>query len=210
MVRGIDKRQKPALLISEMQRAMADRSVQDRVLSQQVEERGIIAKIAALADVFREAGAPVVHCTLVPDGDYRSFPANCVLTANVRKRNMLRRGEPGAEIVAGLAPHPGDIVSERAAGLTGFHATELERVLRAQGVSTVVLAGVSTNIALPGMATEAINRLFEVVIPEDCVAGGDVEGHEVSLRRHLLLLAAISDSAAVAEAVRRQAWLRQG
>jgi isochorismate hydrolase len=150
MVRGIDKRQKPALLISEMQRAMADRSVQDRVLSQQVEERGIIAKIAALANVFREAGAPVVHCTLVPDGDYRSFPANCVLTANVRKRNMLRRGEPGAEIVAGLAPHPGDIVSERAAGLTGFHATELERVLRAQGVSTVVLAGVSTNIAFPG------------------------------------------------------------
>jgi nicotinamidase-related amidase len=192
-----------------MQRAMADRSVQDRVLSQQVEERGIIPNIAALADVFRTAGAPVIHCTLVPESDYRGFPVNCVLMANLRKRNVLRRGEPGADIVAGLTPKPGDIVSERVAGLTGFHATELERVLRAHGVGTVVLTGVSTNIALPGMATEAINRLFEVVIPEDCVAGGDVEGHEMSLRRHLLLMAAISDSAAVADAVRRGGWLSQ-
>jgi nicotinamidase-related amidase len=209
LVRGIGKGQKPALLISEMQRAMADRSIQDRILSQQVEERGIIPKIAALADVFREAGAPVIHCTLVPDSDYAGFPANCVLTANLRKRKLLRRGEVGAEIVAGLTPKTGDIVSERVAGLTGFHATELERVLRAHGVSTVVLTGVSTNIALPGMATEAINRLFEVVIPEDCVAGGDVQGHEVSLRSHLLLLAAISDSARIADAVRKRSWLSQ-
>jgi nicotinamidase-related amidase len=206
VVRGLDKGQKPALLISEMQRAMADRSILDRVLSQQVEERGIIGNIARLADEFRAAGAPVIHCTLVPESDYRGFPVTCVLMANLRKRNLLRRGEPGADIVAGLTPKAGDIVSERVAGLTGFHATELERVLRAHGVTTVVLTGVSTNIALPGMATEAVNRLFEVVIPEDCVAGGDVEGHEMSLRRHLLLMAAISDSKAVGEAVRRRGW----
>jgi nicotinamidase-related amidase len=207
MVRGIDKGQKPALLISEMQRAMADRTILDRVLSQQVEERGIIGNIARLADAFRAAGAPVVHCTLVPESDYRGFPVNCILTANLRKRNLLRRGQPGAEIVDGLTPKPGDVVSERLAGITGFHATELERTLRGYGVSTVVLAGVSTNIALPGMATEAVNRGFEVVIPEDCVAGGDVEGHEMSLSRHLLLLGAISTSGEVADAVGRQGWL---
>ena len=206
MVRGLDRGQKPALIISEMQRAMVDRTIEDRELSQQVEQRNIIPNTAALARKFRAAGAPVIHCTLVPHSEYEGFPVNCALWANLTRKGNLRAGQPGVDIVDGLAPQPGDIVSQRQAGLTGFHATELDRILRSLGVSTVVLAGVSTNIALMGLSIEAINRLYNVIIAEDCVAGGDVEGHEVNLRLHLRLLATITPSNTLTEALDARPW----
>jgi nicotinamidase-related amidase len=108
--------------------------------------------------------------------------------------------------VAELGPEPGDIVCEREHGISGFHATELERILRSRGVQTVVLAGVSTNIALPTMAAEAVNRLFSVVFAEDCTSGATEESHASQLRLHLPLLGAIASSEAVAEAVRLRGW----
>ena len=202
MVRGLEKGQKPALLISEMQRAMADRSLQDRDLSQNIEARGIVPRIAFLADRFRAVGAPVVHCTLVPAAGFEGFPVNCAISANLRKRGLLQKGAPGADIIEALTPAPQDIVSERRSGMTAFHATELERILRGLGVSTVVLAGVSTNIALLGIAIEAVNRMFEVVVPRDCVSSGDAGGAgDTNLRVHFPLLGAVTDADSVAEAI---------
>jgi nicotinamidase-related amidase len=205
-VNGLKRGEKPALVISECQRAMVDTSFTDRDLAQIVAKRGMLPKIAALANVFRQAGLPVIHATLVPPADPADFPVSCVLLANVRKRGELRKGQPGADIVAELGPEPGDIVCEREHGISGFHATELERILRSRGVQTVVLAGVSTNIALPTMAAEAVNRLFSVVFAEDCTSGATEDSHASQLKLHLPLLGAIASSEAVAEAVRMRGW----
>ena len=93
-------------------------------------------------------------------------------------------------------------------GITGFHGTELESILRGLGVQTLVLAGVSTNIALPGMSTEAVNRGFNVVIPEDCTAGGTAESHAFQIRNHLPFLATISDAQSVGQVLREHLWQR--
>jgi nicotinamidase-related amidase len=207
-VNGLKKGEKPALVISECQRAMVDISFTDRTLAKIVEKRGMLANIAALAQVFREAGLPVVHATLVPPADLADFTVSCTLLANVRKLGDLRKGQPGADIVAALAPQPGDIVCERENGISGFHATELERQLRARGVQTVVLAGVSTNIALPTMAAEAVNRLFNVVFPEDCTSGATEDSHASQIELHLPLLGAVTTAAHVAEALRLRGWER--
>lgn len=205
-MKGLDKAQKPALIISEMQNAMVSRAHEDRELARRVEQGGIVAQIARLAEDFRQAGAPVIHCTLVPSADYADFPVNCALWANLKRKRILYEGSSGAEIVEGLTPMPGDIVSQRRGGLSGFHATELERTLRALGVDTVVLTGVSTNLALTGLAIEAVNRLFQVVIPDDCVAGADEVGHTAQMGLHLPLLATIAKARDVSVAVAAAGW----
>jgi nicotinamidase-related amidase len=208
-INGLKKGEKPALVISECQRAMVDTSFADRELARIVEKRGMLGKIAALAQVFRDAGLPVIHATLVPPADVADFAVTCTLLANVRKRGDLRKGQPGADIAVELTPQPGDIVCERENGISGFHATELERILRSRNIQTVVLAGVSTNIALPTMAAEALNRLFNVVFPEDCTSGATEDSHVSQLALHLPLLGTISTSAAVADAVRAREWDRK-
>ena len=56
-------------------------------------------------------------------------------------------------------------------GLSPFHGTELDFVLRNRGVRTLVGVGVSVNVAIPNLTFDAVNASYQVVIPRDAVAG---------------------------------------
>jgi nicotinamidase-related amidase len=194
-IRGLEKGQKTALVISECQNGMTNPAFAGVAqLSLLVQERNMISRLAALIAACRAASVPVIHCTIVALPGFAGFTACSALLANIRKRGTLVAGNPAADIHPDLAPMEGDIVVQRSHGVTGFHGTELEPILRGFGVETVILAGVSTNVALPGMCTEAVNRGFSVVLPEDCTAGGTAESHDFQIRNHLPLLASITDS----------------
>jgi nicotinamidase-related amidase len=192
----------PALLLNECQVGMTTVELASREgLAAQVESRGMLARVAALAQSFREAGRPVVHCTIVPRADYAGFVANCLLLGSLKKRGAIVEGSPAAEIHPMLKPQEGDLVVRRMHGLTPFHGTELEPILRNLGVRTVVVTGVSTNVGIPGACLEAVNRGFQVVVPEDCTAGAWAEAHEFQVQHTLPLLATVSTADAVAAAL---------
>jgi nicotinamidase-related amidase len=94
--------------------------------------------------------------------------------------------------VAPLAPADGEWVLARYHGLTPFHGTELDQLLRNLGVRTVVATGVSVNIGITGLTLEAVNAGYQVVIPREAVAGTP-DAHVESMLEHTLrLLAAIT------------------
>jgi nicotinamidase-related amidase len=64
-----------------------------------------------------------------------------------------------------------DIVLARLHGLSPFHGTELDFVLRNLGVRTIVGVGVSVNVAIQNFAFDAVNAGYQMVIPRDAVAG---------------------------------------
>lgn len=192
-MRGWDSGERAALLINECQRGIVEEGIAGLGgLAEQVRLRGVIEQVASLARAFREAGLPVVHSTIVTRPDGVGLEPTCLLTGALRKHGAVHEGTVGAAICPALAPEPGDVVIQRMHGLTPFHATELEPVLRSLGVQTLVLAGVSTNIAVPGACIEAVNRGFSVVVPEDAVAGAWPEAHEFQIRHTLPLLASVT------------------
>lgn len=183
----------PALVISECQHGILDpkRSVSPG-LADEVAARGIVGRTAALAREFRERGLPVVHCIIEHRADQRGMLPNSYLgTMALRTRSMIE-GTPDVEIPSVLGPEPGDIVSSRATGITAFYGTDLDAMLRLEGVRTVVLAGVSTNVALPGLASEAVNRGYHVVLAEDCTAGTSSQAHSAMLENLFGALARIT------------------
>lgn len=97
---------------------------------------------------------------------------------------------------------PSDVVSNRAHGMAPFTGTTLDATLRGYGVDTVVLSGVSTNIALPGAATEAVALGYSVVLAEDCTAGATPETHQMQITMHLPMLATITDAESVMASLR--------
>jgi nicotinamidase-related amidase len=205
-VRGLEAGQRAALLVNECQRGILDPELAGLGgLAAQSAERGIAARIAELAAVFRAAGAPVVYSTIVTREDRKGSAASCLLLAKLLKDGAVTEGGEGADILPELRPEPGDFVVRRMQGLTPFHGTELEPLLRNLGVQTVVVTGVSTNIGVPGACLEAVNRGFQVVVPEDCTAGAWPEAHEFQVRHTLPLLATVTTSARAAEAVRAAA-----
>jgi nicotinamidase-related amidase len=89
-------------------------------------------------------------------------------------------GTPGQEIVAELAPEPGDLVVRKYRS-SGFWGTNLDMLLRSNGIETVIVTGCTTEGCVESTARDALFNDYYVVLPEDCVASDDPRQHEASL-----------------------------
>ena len=201
-VRGLEPGRRPALLISEMQNGIANGAYTQSPLVEQVATRAIVPKINALAEGFRAAGHPVLHCTVTMRPGGVGWNRNCVIAARIETAGYLVHGTPSAAIHDDILVAAGDIVCERHHGMTAFTGTDLDATLRGLGVDTVVFAGVSTNVALMGGSCEAVGNGYHVVIAEDCTAGGTAETHRMQVKMHLPLVATICDAASVLAAIK--------
>jgi nicotinamidase-related amidase len=73
-VRGLEPGKRAALVVNEVQNAITNPSYIDTPLAGQVAQRGIVARINTLAAGFRQAGAPVIFCTIDAHGRFRRLP----------------------------------------------------------------------------------------------------------------------------------------
>lgn len=145
---------------------------------------------------------PVFHLTIAHRPDFADVKPNSLLAALARKNPLLVAGSPEADIVPILTPMPQDIVVQRSSGLIGFLGTALDAMLRRMGVTTVVLAGVSTNVAIAGCAIVATDLGYHVAVAEDCIAAADPAAHAVILDQQLRMVARIGTASEVAAALR--------
>ena len=202
-VRGLEPGKRAALVVNEMQNAIVNTAHVDTPLAAQVTARGIVARINVLTAAFRAAGAPVIFATIAArTADFDGFLVNCALAAGIRRKGHLVTGTANAAVHDDLVVEPSDIISHRSHGMAPFTGTTLDATLRGYGIDTVVLSGVSTNIALPGAATEAVALGYNVVLAEDCTAGATPETHQMQVTMHLPLLATVTDAASVMKALR--------
>jgi nicotinamidase-related amidase len=199
-VRGLEPGSRPAVLISEMQRGIVDPELTDLPgLAEQVMSRDVPERICALAEVARTYGIPVLWSLIEPRADRVGTSRNSPLSSMVARGNLVA-GTETAAVARGLEVQPSDVVISRVHGLTPFHGTDLDPILRALGVTTVVLTGVSTNVALTGGAIEAVNRGYQIVLPADCTAGSSAQAHARHLDEFFSLMGVVTDSSAVAAA----------
>jgi nicotinamidase-related amidase len=188
-----------AVLTMEMQRGVVgDLSVIPE-LAVAVAESGMVDRIAGLIGAARGAGVRVVHCTAEFREDRAGSAANSpLLTAMLRRPSHLVAGSDAVAVLPELGPEPSDLVSPRAHGLSPFTGTSLDITLRNLGVRTVVPTGASVNLGIIGLAIEAVNLGYQVVLPTDCVTGVPSSYADDVVRYSLSLLATCTTAAEVA------------
>jgi nicotinamidase-related amidase len=193
MIRGLEKGQRPALLISECQRGILDPDLTNMEgLAHQASERGILNRIARLAESFRRRSAPVFHIHIEHRPDFAGCAVTSPLMGSSRRQGKMTAGSTDVESMPEVAPKADDFVCARRSGLAMWYGTDLDAMLRNCGVDTVVLVGVSTNLALFGGSLGAVDRGYQAVIVEDATAGGTLETHTWMLQNALPLLASIT------------------
>lgn len=137
----------------------------------------VVANAVRLADVFREAGAPVVVVRVANLADGRDMlrPAADV------EAPTGGRPENWATIVPEIGPKDSDIIiAKRHWG--AFYGTELDLQLRRRGVRTIVLAGIATNIGVESTARDAYERSYDQVFVEDAMAAPSAEAHAATIK----------------------------
>jgi nicotinamidase-related amidase len=121
--------------------------------------------VRLLLDQARAAGWPVFHV-------YREHRADGSDAEAFRRglfaqgRGICVGGTAGADLVAELAPLPGEhqIVKRR---FSAFLGTQFDLVLRRLGVSTLVLAGTQYPNCIRATAVDALSRDYRVLVVTD-------------------------------------------
>ena len=181
-----------ALLIMECQEGIVGSGAALGALGEAVQRHGTVGQIKRVLDAARAVRVPVFYLTMARRPDSAGTPANCLLLALGRKGEPLVPGSPRQAVVQELAPRDGDWLLTRFHGVTPFHGTELDQMLRNLGVRTVVATGVSVNIGITGLTIEAVNAGYQVVIPRQAVAGTPDDYVDAVLTNTLRLLATIA------------------
>jgi biuret amidohydrolase len=168
--------------------------------------RQALPNIARLLPASRAAGAAVVHCLVHRRPDGRGSNHNARLFAAAPVLGLeLEPGTAGASLVPELGPEATDLVLTRGHGVGPMGGTDLDAVLRNLGIRTVVVTGVSVNVAITNAVMDAVNLGYEVVLPRDAVAGVPADYAAAVIDNTLSLLATVTTTEALV-----QAWATPG
>ncbi len=201
-LREILRPESSAVITVECQRGVIGATGPLAALADAVRESGMVPRVASVLDAARAAKVPVLHGTVVRRPDGGGVTVNCRLFAATRKAGGpgLLAGSEAAKLVAELGPGENDYLVPRHHGVSVFHDTEMDSLLRSLGVKTIVLLGVSLNIALLGSTIEAVNRGYQVVMPHDGVTGTPLEYARAVLDNTVRMLATVTTCAEVVAA----------
>ncbi|OCB42979.1 isochorismatase [Mycobacterium malmoense] len=165
--------------------------------------RVALPNIVRLLPVGRAAGVRVVHCLVQRRPDGLGSNHNAKIFNMGHEQVDITPGTPGAALLPELGPEPDDLVLSRWHGVGPMGGTDLDAVLRNLGASTIVVVGVSLNIAIPNVVMDAVNAAYRVIVPRDAVAGVPTEYGEAVIANTLSLLATITTTDALLEVWRR-------
>jgi nicotinamidase-related amidase len=180
---------KTALIIIDMQRDFLEPGGFGAALGNDVSRlQRAVAPCRAVLDAARHAGLLVIHTREGHLPDLSDAPPLKVERGDPALRigapgpmgRILIRGESGHDIIPELYPAEGEPVIDKP-GKGGFYRTSLESLLHDQGIDTLLVCGVTTEVCVNTTVREANDRGFRCVVVGDCCASYFLEFHRMGL-----------------------------
>jgi nicotinamidase-related amidase len=85
--------------------------------------------------------------------------------------------------------------------VSAFAGTDLELMLRANGIETLILTGIVTSGVVLSTLCHAADADYRLLVVRDCCSGGDREAHRVLLEKVFPRQATITTAAELAQAI---------
>ncbi len=141
----------------------------------------VLPRVSRLMESFRRRNRPVIytrHCYFNPSVDGGTTAEWWGMKDD---SPILNAALPSSAIHKSIAPKEGETVIAKHR-YSAFHATNLESILRNQGVRDVAICGVATNCCCEATAHDALFRDFHIFFLADGCGASDDAAHIATLR----------------------------
>lgn len=161
--------ERSALLVMDFQTSIVENFASD--------QEALLARTSSLLKAAREKGMRVIYVVVGFRPGYPEIsPNNASFSAIKQSARFDLGGSPEQSIHPKLAPQPGDVIVVKHR-VSAFFGTDLDMVLRANGLDTLVLCGIATSGVVLSTLRHAADADYRAIVVEDCCADRDPEVH---------------------------------
>jgi nicotinamidase-related amidase len=141
-------------------------------------DAGFVSRINAAAEAARSVGLPVLWVKVGFRHGYPEVSARNQSFSAVTTSGMFTDTDPGADLHADLEVRDTDVVVVKKR-VSAFAGSDLDVVLRAAEVDSLVLAGIATSGVVLSTLRQAADLDFRLIVLADGCLDGDEEVHRV-------------------------------
>jgi nicotinamidase-related amidase len=171
----------PVPAIDPARAALLVMDYQPGLLGSLADETGLVARGQAALSSARAHGLTVGYVRVaLTDAEAAAVPATNRSFSAAAAARGLPEGSPASQVDERVAPRPGDIVV-RKRRVGAFSTTDLDEQLRARGIDTLILAGISTSGVVLSTVRDGADRDYLLYVLADACADSDAQKHDVLL-----------------------------
>jgi nicotinamidase-related amidase len=140
--------------------------------------RKLVPVVAEILPAARAAGALIVFIrTELRVNGLDVAPNNALITALHAAGDAFHQGSPDTEVDPALGITDGDAIVTKRRG-SAFTGTELDMILRGQGVDSLAVAGVATSAMVAATVYDAFDRDYRLTVIADACADPEPAVHD--------------------------------
>jgi nicotinamidase-related amidase len=159
---------KSALLVMDVQRAIVERT----------QHTGYLPRLRGAIDAAEAARVPTIYVVIGFRAGYPEVSARNKGFSALIERGGFTAADPDAEIHPDVAPRPGDIVVAKKR-VSAFAGSDLDMVLRAGDIDSLVLTGIATSGVVLSTLRQAADLDYGLTVLADGCLDADPEVHRV-------------------------------
>ena len=158
----------------------------------------VIRNTASLITAARTAAVPVIYISVGFRKGYPEVSKNNTIFSSIKENGMFMADNESTAIHPEVAPAENEaVIVKRRVGAFSF--TELEMILRAQGIETLILTGVTTSGVVLSTVGQAFDLDYRLVVAGDCCADPDHDTNLLLLDKILPQHAIVTRSTEISE-----------
>ena len=153
------------------------------LIAEQLTSRRLIPKMIEFLDKAAQSGVQIYFVPIIFTPDYRELRNVGGVLESIKNAGAFQAGTRGAETIDELLPLLDRItVISAKRGLCAFGSTDLDEQLRRNGIDTVVVCGLLTNVCVETTARSAYDLGYRVITISDLTATKSADEQSASER----------------------------
>lgn len=164
---------KPALLVMD---------VQNGIVSRFAESAAAVAPFEKAVGAARANSIPVIFVRVAFREGYPEVSPRNKAFAAISSRGGMTINDLSTQIHPAVAPEPGEPIVTKLR-VSAFAGSDLEVILRGQGVDSLVLCGIATSGVVLSSLREAADKDYCLTVLSDACLDADEEVHRVLMEK---------------------------